>query len=237
MSNATFVVPDLTTFAGLDELGLVVTGQRVEPERAVLECRVAEPDDWCGRCGHQGLARNTVTRPLAHEPCGWRPTTLEVRLRRYRCQECAHVWRQNMGRAAEPRARLSRGAVRWALEALVCQHPSMARIAQGLAVAWDTANQAVLAEGLRLLINDPTRLEGVRVVGVDEHVWRHTRVGDKYVTVVIDLTPVKDSTGPARLLDMVQGRSKQAFKGLASPAAPGMARWRGGSRDGRFYRI
>ena len=65
----------------------------------------------------------------------------------------------------------------------------MARIAQGLAVAWDTANQAVLAESLCLLINDPTRLEGVRVVGVDEHVWRHTRVGDKYVTVVIDLTP------------------------------------------------
>lgn len=143
----------------------------------------------------------------------------------------------NMGRAAEPRARLSRGAVRWALEALVYQHLSMARIAQGLAVAWDTANQAVLAESLRLLINDPTRLEGVRVVGVDEHVWRHTRVGDKYVTVVIDLTPVKDSTGPARLLDMVQGCSKQAFKGLASPAAPAMARWRGGSRDGQFYRI
>lgn len=45
MSNATFVAPDLTTFAGLDELGLVVTGQRVEPERSVLECRVAEPDD------------------------------------------------------------------------------------------------------------------------------------------------------------------------------------------------
>lgn len=142
-----------------------------------------------------------------------------------------------MGRAADPRARLSRGAVRWALEALVCQHLSMARITQGLAVAWDTANQAVLVESLRLLLNDPTRLEGVRVVGVDEHVWRHTRVGDKYVTVVIDLTPVKDSTGPARLLDMVQGRSKQTFKGLASPAAPGMARWRGGSRDGRFYRI
>ncbi|WP_371151564.1 ISL3 family transposase [Buchananella felis] len=213
MSNATFVAPDLTTFAGLDELGLVVTGQRVEPERAILECRLVEPDDWCGRCGCQGLARDTVKRRLAHEPFGWRPTTLEVRVRRYRCQECAHVWRQNMDLAAEPRARLSRRAVRWALEALVCQHLSVSRIAQGLSVAWDTANDAVLAEGQRLLINDPVRLEGVRVIGVDEHVWRHTRAGDKYVTVVIDLTPVKDGTGPARLLAMVQGRSKQAFKG------------------------
>jgi transposase len=32
------------------------------------------------------------------------------------------------------------------------------------------------------------------------------------VTVIIDLTGIRDGTGPARLLDMVQGRSKQAFK-------------------------
>ena len=32
------------------------------------------------------------------------------------------------------------------------------------------------------------------------------------VTVIIDLTPVRDGAGPARLLDMVEGRSKAAFK-------------------------
>lgn len=42
--------------------------------------------------------------------------------------------------------------------------------------------------------------------------WRRTRRGDKYVTVVIDLTGIGDGTGPARPLDMVEGRSKQAFK-------------------------
>ncbi len=41
---------------------------------------------------------------------------------------------------------------------------------------------------------------------------RHTRRGDKYVTVIIDLTPIPGKTGPARLLDMVEGRSKAAFK-------------------------
>jgi hypothetical protein len=30
--------------------------------------------------------------------------------------------------------------------------------------------------------------------------------------VIIDLTGIRDGTGPARLLDMVEGRSKQAFK-------------------------
>ena len=51
--------------------------------------------------------------------------------------------------------------------------------------------------------------------------WRHTRRGDKYVTVIIDLTAVREGTGPARLLDMVEGRSKQAFTTwlAAQPAA------------------
>jgi transposase len=70
----------------------------------------------------------------------------------------------------------------------------------------------VLAEGQRVLIADPDRFDGVRVIGVDEHVWRHTRRGDKFVTVIIDLTGIRDRSGPARLLDMVEGRSKQAFK-------------------------
>jgi len=63
-----------------------------------------------------------------------------------------------------------------------------------------------------VLIADPTRFDGVQVLGVDEHAWRHTRRGDKFVTVIIDLTPVRDGTGPSRLLDMAGGRSKQVFK-------------------------
>lgn len=212
MPDATFVCPDLTTFCRVDELGLQVVGQRLEPDRAVLACRVADPDQWCRRCGCEGSPRDTVVRRLAHEPLGWRPTTLEVRVRRYRCTGCGHVWRQDTTAAAEPRAKLSRRGLRWALEAIVVQHLTVARVAEGLAVAWDTANDAVLAEGRRVLIDDPGRFDGVNVVGVDEHVWRHTRRGDKYVTVIIDLTPVREGTGPARLLDMVQGRSKAAFK-------------------------
>jgi transposase len=121
------------------------------------------------------------------------------------------VWRQDTSRAAEPRARLSRRGLRWALEGIVVGHLTVARVAEGLGVAWNTANDAVLAEGRRVLIADPGRFQGVRVIGVDEHVWRHTRHGDKYVTVIIDLTAVTDRTGPARLLDMVEGRSKQAL--------------------------
>ncbi|SPD87434.1 protein of unknown function [Micropruina glycogenica] len=130
MPDATFASPDVTTFCRVDELGLVVVGQRLEPQRAVLACRVVEQDQWCRRCGCEGVVRDTVVRRLAHEPLGWRPTVLEVTIRRYRCTGCGHVWRQDTTRAAEPRARLSRRALRWALEGLVVQHLTVARIAE-----------------------------------------------------------------------------------------------------------
>ena len=212
MSDATFACPDLATFCRLDELGLEVTGQRLAADRAVLACRLVGSDPWCRRCGCEGAPRDSVVRRLAHEPLGWRPTTLLVTIRRYACTGCGHVWRQDSARAAEPKAKLSRRALRWALEAVVCFHLSMARVADGLGVSWATANRAVLDEGRRVLIADPARLDGVTALGVDEHVWQHTRRGDKYVTVIVDLTAVRAGTGPARLLDMVEGRSKQAFK-------------------------
>ena len=70
MNNATFLSPDLTTFCRLDGLGLEVTGQYLYPGRAVLACRVVEPDEWCHRRGCQGVPRDTVTRELGHEPFG-----------------------------------------------------------------------------------------------------------------------------------------------------------------------
>lgn len=157
MSDATFDRPDLTTFAGLDELGLEVVGQRLGRDRAVLACRVVETDEWCRLCGCSGAVRGTVVRRLADEPFGWRPTTLLVSVRRYRCTGCGHVWRQDTSRMAEPRAKLSRRGLRWALEAVVVGHLTLARVAEALGVAWNTANAAVLAEGRRVLIEDPHR--------------------------------------------------------------------------------
>ena len=223
MFHATFGAPDLTTFCNLDKLGLTVTGQHIDARGAVLECRVVDADDSCRACGGRGRPLGTVTRRLAHEPFGGGPPTLVlvlVLVRRYRCTLCARFWLQDTSAAARPRAKVSRDGLAWALRALVVDHRSISRIAAGLAVAWNTANDAVLTEGHRRLINDPTRFDGVAVLGVDEHVWRHTRHGDEYVTVFIDLTPVRDGTGPARLLDMVPGRSKQVFKAWLAERPP-----------------
>lgn len=107
---------------------------------------------------------------------------------------------------------MTRAAVCWGLEALVVDRLSISRIAAALGVAWDTANTAILDAGQQLLIEHPGRLNGVEVLGADEHVWRHTRLGDKYVTVIIDLTPVRDGSGSSRLLAMIPRRSKAVFR-------------------------
>ncbi|MGB6243573.1 ISL3 family transposase, partial [Gordonia sp. (in: high G+C Gram-positive bacteria)] len=59
-----------------------------------------------------------------------------------------------------------------------------------------------------------SHLGGVRHLGVDEHKWKHVRGNGEssWVTVLIDLTPVIDGTGSARLMDMIPGRSKHVLK-------------------------
>lgn len=119
-------------------------GQHLGPDRAVIECRVGESDPWCRSCGTEGVPRDTVTRRLAHEPFGHRPTTLLVRVRRYRCGNCGQTWRQDTDLAAERRAKISRRGLRWALEGIVVDHLTVSRVAAGLGVSWHTANSAVL---------------------------------------------------------------------------------------------
>ena len=214
MPETTFTGPDLTTFLGLDALGLTAVGQHLTAKRAVIECRmpIGFEDPFCKACGAQGQARGTVARHLAHVPVGWRPTQLVVRLRRFACTHCRRVWRQDTSTLAEPRARLTHAAVEWGLRALALECMSVSRVAAALGVSWHTANNAILTSAQATLLDDPHRFDGVEVLGVDEHVWRHTRRGDRYVTVIIDLTPVRDRSGPARLLDVVPGRSKKVLK-------------------------
>lgn len=100
--------PDLTEYCRLDDLGLEVVGQHLEPDHAVLACRVADTVDasagWCHHCGCEGVPRDTVTRRLSHVPLGRRPATLLVSIRRYTYTGCGQVWRQDTSRAVELRA-------------------------------------------------------------------------------------------------------------------------------------
>lgn len=91
-------------------------------------------------------------------------------VRRYRCPTCARVWREDLSKVAAPRAKLSRSAVLCTLKCLVIERMSISRIAAGLGAAWQTVNTTILATGQQLLVDDPSRFDGVHVLGVDEHV-------------------------------------------------------------------
>ena len=91
---------------------------------------------------------------------------------------------------------------------------TVAAVARELGLSWDTVNTIAMDATQMIVAADTTRLDGVRVIGVDEHRWSHARRPgeDGYVTVIIDLTPVLEGTGRARLLDLVPGRSAAALK-------------------------
>lgn len=207
-----FGIPDLTEFFGLDKLGLKAIGQSIREHDAQVLCEVVGGEEFCRGCGAVGVRRDTVKRQLHHVPYGWRPTTLVLVIRRYACRKCHRVWQQDTSAAAEPRAKISRAGVMWGLFGVVVNHMAISSVATSLGVRWNTANDAILAAGAQLLINDPKRFDDVEIIGVDEHVWSHVTWSNKYVTVLIDLTPVKKGTGPARLLDLIPGRSKEVLK-------------------------
>jgi len=90
---------------------------------------------------------------------------------------------------------------------------TISAIATELGVSWHTVSAIAMGATAALIATaGPDRLTGVQVIGVDEHRWAPRRRGtDGFVTLIIDLTPTRDRCGPARLLDLVPGRSAQAL--------------------------
>ncbi|WP_258185091.1 MULTISPECIES: ISL3 family transposase [unclassified Bifidobacterium] len=201
---------------GLDRLGLAPVWQRHERKGSragvwLIGCELEnDTARYCTVCGAAGRVRSSWLRRFAHTPIGQHAVHLMVRVRRYECLTCARSWTDDLTRVAAEGRRLTEAAVWWAAAEVVLKSKSILACARDLCCSWDAVNTAVLGKGMESLIDDPARFDGVDTVGVDEHVWRHTRHGNRYVTVIVDLTPRRHDR-PARLLDMVEGRSEKAF--------------------------
>ena len=87
------------------------------------------------------------------------------------------------------------------------------------AASWRTLWRAVKPV-LEAAAADEGRFAGVTSLGVDEHIWHHVSTrpldqggrGPKEFTGMVDLTRDKDGRVRARLLDLVAGRSGEAYK-------------------------
>jgi len=151
---------------------------------------------------------------LHDTPCFGRSVLVRWHKRIWRCgeQRCrAGTWTEDHP-YAPARSKLTARAVRWAVDALRHDDTTVSAIARHLGVDWHTAWSAIKTEAERHL-SRPGRVKGIKTLGVDEHIWRPSRISsvDKAVTVMVDLTRDADGCLHARLLDAVQGRSGRVY--------------------------
>jgi transposase len=198
------------------ELGVTITDAAIDEKQTTIFCSPVARDPRCPDCGQDGRYRDTVMRPLTDLPVAGYPLVLQVAVPRYRCltSDCGRaVFNQDLGTLAAPRASTTRRCARYVLRRLMIDRTTIAAIAAELGVSWHTVTSiAMRATAALIAAARPERLAGVRVIGVDEHRWAPRRVGTAgFVTLIIDLTPTHDHSGPARLLDLVAGRSATAL--------------------------
>ena len=145
---------------------------------------------------------------------------LHVRLPRYRCtnKRCLQkIFRAGLA-CAPDNSKTTDRVTRWILQRLCLNRMSVAAAPKSLGLGWDTTKALALAAVRDLIYNDEHYLDGIKVIGVDEHRWSHSRCKwrDGYVTVIVDMIDHHDKDGNvirlARLIDVVPGRSAGALR-------------------------
>jgi transposase len=165
----------------------------------------------CPGCGAVATPKDRRPTWVADLPIAGRPVVLCWVKRIWRCahRQCeTNTWTETH-EAIAPRAVLTERAAAGAVDE-VAHGATVAGRARRLGVGWQTVNRQVLARGVPV-VDDPDRLEGVRAIGVDEHVWQRGAGGrpTAFATGIVDLTPGR----PARLIDLVEGRSGAVLRG------------------------
>ena len=171
----------------------------------------------CRDCGVLAADHGRREHRLTDAPAFATPVQLIWRKRRWRCREprCpTGVWSEEHP-ALPARAKLSTRAIEWAVQTLRWDDSTVSALARQLGADWHTLMDAIRAQAVKHLDDDPARaarLGGVDTLGVDEHVWKPSaRHRDRAVTYIVDLTRDEDGRIHARLLDVTLGRSGPVY--------------------------
>lgn len=200
---------------GARDLGAVVLGLdgfrvvAVDEHDGELELAVETTAEMAGCPGCGAVAWAHGRRPVRVRdlPISGRPSTLIWIKRLWRCryQRCEmRTWSETSDEIP-PRSSLTARAAREACQRVGRGGEAVAVVAWELGVGWGTVMRAVAEHGTPL-VDDSRRLEGVAALGVDETAYLAATAthATEFATGLVDLTR---TGGPARLLDVVPGRS------------------------------
>jgi len=176
----------------------------------------------CHGCGVVAHGHGRVEVRLIDAPAMGCAVRIIWRKRRWVCPEPTCPIRsfvEQDERIATARALLSTRACRWAIQQLRREGASVAGLARQLETTWNTVWTSIRPI-LDTAAHDESRFAGVTILGVDEHVWHHVSTrpirgggrGPKELTGMVDLSRDQDGRTRARLLDLVPGRSGQAYR-------------------------
>jgi transposase len=176
----------LTEVLGLG--GLELTAVRREGVFSILEARSAARVERCPRCGSGHLhSHGWRLRRLSHVPLAQSPCILELRFRRFRCQDCRAVSSPDL-EAAAPRRRLSAALRRWVAFAALELRVALAALGRWLKLGWGALRACID-------VPPPPNLEDLRHLCLDEVFFREPR---RYLTVL--------SCADGRVLGLAEGR-------------------------------
>ena len=184
-----------------------------EHARLVLTVETDQTEHGCPACGVLAIGHGRRLH-VAHDAPGFGRVTIIGWLKRvWRCREplCPTATFSETHPLVAPRTVLTSRAVGWATDALTHDDTTVSALARHLGVDWHTCWDAIEVEA-KARIGRPERVKDVKTLGVDEHIWRPSKIGtDRAVTIMVDLTRDAHGCLHARLLDAVVGRSGTAY--------------------------
>jgi transposase len=175
-----------------------------------LLTETTESETGCPRCGVLATLHDRKPRWVRDLPAGGRPVVLVWFKRVWRCDErgCAQRTWSERAEAIRPRAVLTERARAECARRVGQDATDVARVAVDLGVGWGTVMRAVWEYGQKIL-DEQWLHTNVSVLGLDETAFLAATATSptRLVTGLVDLAPA--GGGPARLLDVVEGRSGQ----------------------------
>jgi hypothetical protein len=154
---------------GLDDMTiLAVDDQDAAGLTVLVESRVEVVG--CSGCGTRARVKDRPEVSYGDLTCFGRSVMLVWRKRRWRCPaaDCpVGSWTETNPHVAAPRCGLTRRAGLWACRQVGQQARPVSAIARELGCSWGAVMSAVVVYGTPL-VDDPARVDGVEMLGVDE---------------------------------------------------------------------